>query len=225
VTWSPEITEVVGRFAAASNTTLLALTASGERVIYKPIAGEQPLWDFPPETLADREVLTYELSEAMGIGVVPETVLATGPFGAGAVQRFIAVDEEFDPLPLVTNGDDRLWPLAVLDVVTNNADRKVGHLLGTGSAILGIDHGLTFHPEDKLRTVLWAFAGRQIPEVLLRSLCTVAEKLDGPLGDQLEDRLGDAARRATIGRVAGLLADPVHPHPPRDRPPIPWPPY
>jgi uncharacterized repeat protein (TIGR03843 family) len=219
------VVEVVGRFAAASNATLLGVTASGERVIYKPTAGERPLWDFPAGTLAHREVLTFEMSRTMGLDVVPETVIGSGLFGPGAVQRFVTSDDDFDPLPLVRTGDGRLWPIALLDIVCNNADRKVGHLLGGEDHIYAIDHGLTFHPEDKLRSVLWAFAGRLVPATLLASLERAGESVAGSLGDVVEARLGLAERRALAGRIAALLTSRVHPEPPDDRPPIPWPPY
>ncbi len=223
--WSPRVVDVVGRFASASNTTLLAETSEGERVIYKPIAGEAPLWDFRPETLAAREVLTYRVSEAMKLGVVPETVVGSGPFGLGAVQRFVESEPGFDPLVLVRSADARLWPIAVLDIVCNNADRKVGHLLGGGDAVLGIDHGLTFHPDDKLRTVLWVFAGERLPEALVGALRELSAALRGDLGAEFKQRLGPAERRALVGRVEALLDDPRHPEPPTDRPPVPWPPY
>ncbi len=223
--WQPVITEVVGRFVDASNATLLAHTAEGNRVVYKPTAGERPLWDFPIETLAAREVLTYEVASALGLDLVPETVLGDGPYGHGAIQRFIDLDPDFDPVALVQNGSTDLWPLALLDVITNNADRKLGHIISDGQRLLGIDHGLTFHPEDKLRTVLWGFSGHPIPEQLITALTRVDVAAAGELGDRIEQLLGDEERQAFASRVAELLADPVHPDPPTDRPPVPWPPY
>ena len=225
VAWQPVITEVVGRFVDASNATLLAHTAEGNRVVYKPTAGERPLWDFPIETLAAREVLTYEVSAALGFDLVPETVLGDGPFGVGAIQRFVDLDPEFDPVALVQSGSADLWPLAVLDVVTNNADRKLGHIISDGERLLGIDHGLTFHPDDKLRTVLWGFSGQPLPTRLIDALALLQESLADGLGDRIEDLLGEHERRVLGDRVGALLADPVHPDPPTDRPPLPWPPY
>ena len=146
---------------------MLAKTATGEQVVYKPTAGERPLWDFPVETLAAREVLTYEVAAVLGFDSVPETVLGDGPYGLGAIQRFIDIDPGFDPIPLVQSGSVDLWPLAVLDIVTNNADRKLGHVISDGKRLLGIDHGLTFHSEDKLRTVLWGFSGQAVPDKLV----------------------------------------------------------
>jgi uncharacterized repeat protein (TIGR03843 family) len=113
----------------------------------------------------------------------------------------------------------------VLDIVTNNADRKLGHLLGSDDGLRGIDHGLTFHTEDKLRTVLWVFDGDRVPPELLESLGRLDDALDQGLGARIRAELGRAELRALRHRVAGLLAHPVHPSPPVDRPPIPWPPY
>ena len=225
MTWTPEIVEVVGRFVDASNATLLAHTAAGEKVVYKPTAGERPLWDFPVETLAAREVLTYEVALALGFDIVPETVLGDGPYGTGAIQRYVDLDPAFDPVALVQVGSTDLWPLAVLDIVTNNADRKLGHLISDGHRLLGIDHGLTFHPEDKLRTVLWGFSGQAIPEQATTALASLCDAVGGPLGDRVAELLGEDERAALAERVEALLADPVHPNPPTDRPPLPWPPY
>ena len=225
VGWAPEISEVVGRFVDASNATLLAKTAAGEQVVYKPTAGERPLWDFPVETLAVREVLTYEVAAVLGFDNVPETVLGDGPYGPGAIQRFIDIDPAFDPVAFVQSGSIDLWPLAVLDVVTNNADRKLGHVISDGERLLGIDHGLTFNPEDKLRTVLWGFSGQAIPAELVASLTRLEMAVAGSLGDRVEELLGTDERVALADRTSALLANPVHPDPPTDRPPLPWPPY
>lgn len=225
MTWDPEVAEVVGRFVDASNATLLATTTAGDKVVYKPTAGERPLWDFPIETLAAREVLTYEVAVALGHDIVPETVLGDGPYGPGSIQRFIDADPEFDPVQLVKAGSKRLWPLAVLDLVTNNADRKLGHLISDGTRLLGIDHGLTFHPEDKLRTVLWGFSEQPLPAVELLGLARLQEALQAGLGSRVEALLGEEERAALIGRVAALVRHPIHPPPPDDRPPVPWPLY
>lgn len=223
--WAPRITEVVGRFADASNATLLATTSDDERVIYKPIAGEQPLWDFTPDTLAIREVLTYEVARAMGFDVVPETVIGSGPYGPGAVQRFITTDPALDPVALVRRRAPELWPIAVLDVITNNADRKLGHFLGSDNALRGIDHGLTFHPEEKLRTVLWIFEGERVPDHIVAGLDLLAAALEHDLGGRIRSELGRRELRAVRNRVGDLKEHPYHPRPPIDRPPIPWPPY
>lgn len=219
------VTEVIGRFVSASNLTLLG-RCGGTTVIYKPTAGNRPLWDFDVTTLAAREVLTYRISEVMGLGVVPETVLGDGPLGPGAVQRFIEEDEDADPVALIRRVDPTLWPIAVLDLVVNNADRKAGHLLterGTGR-LFGIDHGLTLHPDDKLRTVLWGLAGSPIPDTLVEAVRGLRGGLADGLGRDLERQLGEPEVLALEARILELTARPVHPEPPEHRPPVPWPP-
>ncbi len=223
--WTPEIGDVIGRFVDASNATLLATTTAGEKVVYKPTAGERPLWDFPTDTLAAREVLTYEVACAMGYSIVPETVLGEGPYGAGSIQRVVDIDPEFDPVALVRKVSPVLWPIAVLDLVVNNADRKLGHLISDGQHLLGIDHGLTFHPEDKLRTVLWGLSEQPLPAPERAALSRLAESLDAGLGARCRELLDREAEVALRDRVQGLLHHPVHPPPPVDRPPLPWPHY
>lgn len=223
--WEPHVAEIVGRFVDASNATLLGTTGDGEEVVYKPTRGERPLWDFELETLAAREVLTYEVDVALGFGLVPETVLGDGPFGRGSIQRFVAHDVDFDAQPLARTGASSLWPIAVLDVVTNNADRKFGHVLSTAEGLKAIDHGLTFHPEEKLRTVLWVFAGKRLPEGSIEALERLLGACDGALGHRVANLLGRQELKALRSRTASLVAKGVHPDPPHDRPPIPWPPY
>jgi hypothetical protein len=224
--WRPVVASLEGRFVSASNATFLGTTVAGDVVVYKPAAGERPLWDFPAESLAPREVLTYAMSEAMGLGVVPETALGEGPFGEGSVQRYVDIDEAFDPIRMLRDDPDALWPVALLDIVTNNADRKLGHILRTTSGSLtAIDNGLTFHVEDKLRTVLWHLEGRRMPDVLVAALEGAVAALAGPLGDEIEALPGGGARTATRRRIERLLRHPVHPPPPDDRPALPWPPY
>ena len=211
---------------SASNATLLGTTGDGTAVVYKPVAGERPLWDFERDTLARREVLTYEVSEALGLGVVPETALGDGPYGQGSVQRYVDTDELFDPLQMVRRGDDALWPIALLDLVCNNADRKLGHILRDPNGVLvAIDHGLTFHPEDKLRTVLWALAGRPLPNDLLLTLeHFIADGAD-EVAVRIRRQLGTAEALAFRSRITGIMRDLHHPGPPEDRPALPWPPY
>lgn len=224
--WSPFVAEIEGRFVAASNATLLGSTRDGEQVVYKPIQGERPLWDFPSDTLAMREVLTYQVSELLDLGVVPETVLGDGMYGPGSVQRYVDFDDDWDAVPLVNSADTALWPMAVLDVVCNNADRKVGHILKDRSgSIFGIDHGLTFHRDDKLRTVLWGFAGELIPADLQARLRSLHRALAADGGIALQSGLQAGEWQALLQRIDALLASPRHPEPPGDRPPLPWPPY
>lgn len=224
--WRPVVDSVVGRFSAASNATLLGW-AGGDPVIYKPHRGSRPLHDFDASTLAAREVLAYRVAVALGFdSLVPETTFGDGPLGPGAVQRWVDPDPGFDPVPMIIDSDPALWPIALLDTVANNADRKVGHILrcrATGG-LRAIDHGLTFHPDPKLRTVLWGFAGRRFPGSIEASLSSLQARMPGLL-TFAEQHLGPAEAEALDQRVVSLLADPVHPEPPADRPALPWPPY
>ncbi len=134
-------------------------------------------------------------------------------------------DPDFDVLAAVRSRDPRLWPLAVLDVVCNNADRKLGHIIEAGGKLVGIDHGLTFHPEDKLRTVLWVFAADPVPSPLLDGVKELRDTIAAELGDRVGTLLGSDARSALARRIETLLDHRRHPVPPEDRPPVPWPPY
>lgn len=218
--------EVIGLLPYASNTTLLAADPDGGKWVYKPADGEQPLWDFEHRSLAAREILVYEVSAAMGLEIVPVTVESEGPYGFGSAQAFLDEDMEFDPRPLFRAGiDPILWPFAVLDVVVNNADRKLGHILrnrGDGR-LWAIDNGLSFHPMEKLRTVLWGFSGQRIPVELCLALDQLAGALETGLGDRVADLLGPVEADILAARVASLKAHPIHPHPPEDRPAVPWP--
>ena len=210
----------------ASNATLLAKTEENGLVVYKPDQGEQPLWDFPHGTLASREALTWEVSEAMGLGVIPKTVIVEGPYGRGSAQAFIDEDTDIDPRTLVADGPvDDLWPFAVLDVVINNADRKLGHILieTETSALWGIDNGLSFHNEDKLRTILWGFAGRPLPAGMIEALAQLIDALEDHLSDRVAALLGNASAQALVRRATQLLANGTHPEPPDHRPAVPWP--
>lgn len=225
MTLDAEVAELTGRFVVASNATFLGRTPGGYEVVYKPVAGQRPLWDFDAATLPMREVLTYELATVMGFDVVPQTVFGTGPYGPGSIQRYVEEDEAFDPVPLVRNGDDALWPIAILDVIANNADRKLGHIIRAEERIYAVDHGLTFHADPKLRTVLWAFAGRPIPPELRVALRAAAGALDGDLGARVASELSPLEERALRARIDELIARAMHPLPPDDRPALPWPPY
>ena len=172
--------EVLGRMHYASNATFLARVRNNGAemaAVYKPRRGERPLWDFPNGTLCQREVATYELSAALGWGLIPPTVLRDGPLGEGMVQRFVDHDPEEHYFTLLEQHADRFRRFAVFDVLVNNADRKGGHCLRSrpDGAILGIDHGLTFHPAWKLRTVIWDFAGERIDPVIADDVCRVAQ--------------------------------------------------
>ena len=154
---------VTGRLVDASNATLYAVAEldGAEMVcIYKPIAGERPLWDFPDGCLAHREFAAYIVSEQLGFNVVPLTVLRDGPYGQGMAQEWINIDESIDLAQFFSTDHPRLRTMALFDAVVNNTDRKIGHLLPINNEVVyGCDHGVTFHTEDKLRTVLWKWAG------------------------------------------------------------------
>lgn len=219
------VAEVVGQLPGASNATLLGSLADGTLIVYKPSRGEQPLWDFGFGTLAVREALTYEVSEALGFGLVPETVLGEGPFGTGSIQRFIEEDPEFNPAPLINEADPSLWPVAVLDLLINNADRKAGHLIAgeQDGRLWCIDHGVSLHEEPKLRTVLWNFSGKSLPNEMVSAVEAFAAVLDSGLGDRVGDLLSDREAAALRSRTKALLETPRHPDPPADRPALPWP--
>ncbi|MEU5523175.1 SCO1664 family protein [Streptomyces sp. NPDC047860] len=247
---------VRGRIREASNAALYCtVTHEGldAACIYKPVAGERPLWDFPDGTLAAREVAAYEVSEATGWGIVPPTVLRDGPYGEGMCQLWIdtapgtellalvdgeepepgwkaigfAETGEGRPALLVHADDERLRRMAVLDAVINNADRKGGHLLPTADGRLyGIDHGVTFNAEDKLRTLLWGWAGEPLSQEALDVLERLRHALtaEGPLTAILTPLITPAEVDATRARVDLLLTTGVHPQPGTDWPAIPWPP-
>ncbi|MFC8837371.1 SCO1664 family protein [Streptomyces griseoincarnatus] len=247
---------VRGRIREASNAALYCTVTHEDReaaCVYKPVAGERPLWDFPDGTLAGREAAAYEVSRATGWDLVPPTVLRDGPYGEGMCQLWIEtgpgaellalVDGE-EPEPgwkaigfaevgegrtalLVHADDDRLRRLSVLDAVINNADRKGGHLLPTADGRLyGIDHGVTFNTENKLRTLLWGWAGEPLPEEALDVLERLRDALapSGLLTAALTPLITPAEIDATRARVDALIASGTHPEPGTDWPAIPWPP-
>jgi uncharacterized repeat protein (TIGR03843 family) len=222
--------EVEGRLVDASNATLrCAIAHDGleARCVYKPVAGERPLWDFPTGTLAGREVAAYEVSRVAGWNIVPPTVLRDGPFGPGMVQLWIDADPETDLIALSRSTEDpRLREMAVFDTVINNADRKIGHLLPVPEGHLyGCDHGVCFSEDYKLRTVLWQWRGKKLPERSVEVLRHLREDLvEGELASELPRHLTGPEISATWDRINQLLDRPVHPYPPDDWPAIPWPP-
>jgi uncharacterized repeat protein (TIGR03843 family) len=217
---------VEGRLPWSSNLTfLVAVEADGCDelfAVYKPGNGERTLWDFPDQ-LYRREIAAYALSEALGWGLVPPTVeRIDAPFGPGSLQLFVDVDYAQHYFTLLEAGacEPVLETICAFDVVANNADRKSGHvLLGPEGRIWAIDHGLCFHRQHKLRTVIWDFAGCEVPGRLLGDLEGVRGGLpgvfDGVLADQEIDALG--------ARITSLLRVGVFPEPVGDRPPYPWP--
>lgn len=198
----------------------------GPLCVYKPIAGERPLYDFPDGTLARREVAAFLLSEATGWDIVPPTVLRDGPFGQGAVQAWMESDPQVDLVELIVRADPRLRPMCVFDLVANNADRKGGHIVPLlDGTFRGVDHGICFAVEPKLRTVLWAWRGEELSGDELAVLRRVESALAGDLSAALADLLTPEEVRAAARRAAALLESGRFPQPDPDRPALPWPPF
>lgn len=220
---------IEGRLVDASNATLYCtstLDGVTATCVYKPVQGERPLWDFPDGTLAGRELGAYLVSEATGWEVVPPTVLRAGPFGVGMCQLWVDVDERVDLAELARSEHPDLRRMAVFDAVVNNADRKGGHLLPRHDGrVQGVDHGLCFSTEDKLRTLLWQWRGYPLAVEAVEVLSRLRAELEGPLGDGLYEHLTRREVRATVRRVDRLLASGLHPEPSEDWPAIPWPPF
>jgi uncharacterized repeat protein (TIGR03843 family) len=194
--------------------------------IYKPIAGERPLDDFPDETLSRREVAAFLVSEAMGWSIVPPTVLRDGPFGEGALQLWIDIDETVDVVAMVVDDDPRLRRIAVFDAAVNNTDRKGGHLLPvTGGHVYGVDHGVTFSTVPKLRTLLWGWRGQSLAPDELDGLARLRDALRGDLARNLAGLVSRGEIAATRRRVDDLLETRRFPLPRPDWPAIPWPPF
>ena len=222
--------EVKGRLVDASNATLyceIRGTDTEANCVYKPVAGERPLWDFPEGTLAGRELAAYVVSRVAGWNVVPPTVYRDGPFGPGMCQLWIDADTTVDLVALARRNDHSgLRRMAVFDAVVNNADRKIGHLLPVPDGHLyGCDHGVCFAADYKLRTVLWQWRGKRLPGEAVAALRRLQESLaDGELSRELPRWLTDEEVDATRRRVALLLEHKVYPFPPTDWPAVPWPP-
>jgi uncharacterized repeat protein (TIGR03843 family) len=221
--------DVEGRLVDASNATLycgIALEGLTAACVYKPIAGERPLWDFPDGTLAARELAAYAVSAATGWDVVPPTVMRDGPFGPGMVQLWIDAEESVDLAVLARSAIEPLRRMAVFDAVVNNADRKGGHLLPVADGhVYGVDHGVCFSEEDKLRTLLWGWRGKRLTDEALDVLAGLKHQLTGDLGRALLDLLTRREVDATAYRVERLLATKRHPMPSGDWPAVPWPPF
>ena len=244
---------VIGRIMPASNATFLCRLGpeeAGVRAVYKPVSGERPLWDFADGTLADREYAAWVVSDALGWDVVPPTVLRDGSTGPGMVQLWCEPDPEQAPVDLLPDGpvppgrlhvldaldmDDRpvmlvhedspaLRRMALFDVVVNNTYRKGGHVLAMADGHrYGVDHGVCFHVDDKLRTVLWGWHGDPVDDDDLADLEELARRLDADLGEQLAPLLMPAEIAATHRRVRRLLSTRRFPQPSPGWPSIPWP--
>lgn len=239
---------VQGRLLDSSNSALV-VEIDDELAVYKPVVGERPLWDFPTGTLAHREVATYELSDWLGLDLVPMTVWREdGPAGPGSVQRWIEPDDSLDVIAItdpqqvppawhrivegrgshdellvVSHSDDpQLRLLAVFDALINNADRKGGHLLASNGRLFAIDHGLTFNVELKLRTVLWGFAGTSLTEELVEVLNSIQERT-AEFTALLTPHLRVEEITMTQLRAQDLSTYAVFPTPQQTGPAIPWP--
>ena len=194
---------VTGRLVDASNATLFGVVTHGQEsmnCIYKPIAGERPLWDFPEGALAHREYAAYLLSDRLGFNLVPLTILRDGPYGIGMVQEWIDIDESIDLSLFFSGNDPALRSMAIFDAIINNTDRKIGHFLPTDSGHLyGCDHGVTFHAQDKLRTVLWQWSGDSLTNNELTMLRQALAELHSNI--DLSEYLTQAERDALLMRV------------------------
>ena len=250
---------MLGRIRSASNATFLCEASLGETTlhcIYKPVAGEQPLWDFPDGTLAGRELASYLVSDALNWDIVPHTIIREGPAGRGMLQLWIEQpgdSEDADPgralvdlcpvdavppgylsvlraydysggeVTLVHADDPQLRRMAVFDVIVNNADRKGGHILsGLDGRVYGVDHGVSLHVHDKLRTVLWGWAGKPIDSDTLADVARLNDRLGDDLGTAVRQHITAAELAALRRRISGLLDNPVMPDPDSRRP-LPWP--
>lgn len=224
-----EVLDEHGLMRWGSNYTFLVTVKHEEKsfmAIYKPRMGERPLWDFPDGTLCQRETAAYVLSEMLGWHIVPPTVLREGSRGTGSVQVFIDHDPNLHYFTLDETHLPQLQQMAAFDAINNNADRKGGHcLLDEDNRIWAIDHGLTFHPSYKLRTVIWDFAGEKIPAHILNDmtkLCTMLEDDKNPLLKILRDLLRQTEIRAMHTRLNKLLQTGIYPMP-GPGPNRPWP--
>lgn len=225
-----------GQFLLGSNYTFLVnVHCDGQELpaVYKPMRGEQPLWDFPPASLAGREVAAYLVSEALGFSFVPLTVLRDGPYGPGSLQQYIEYNPNYHYFNFKPADRLRLRPVALFDLLVNNADRKGSHVFFQKRTrrLFSIDHGLCFHRDDKLRTVIWDFAGEPFPAELLAGLRSLqrrtfrqAQGESGELFPILGEYLLSEEVAAFGSRLVALLSNPIFPLPPQDRRAFPYPP-
>lgn len=241
---------LTGRITTASNATFLG-SIGDATVVYKPIAGESPLWDFPDGALAHREVAAYLVSQVFGWDVVPHTWLRDGPMGEGMVQLWQEQDPAQNAVDLVAadqvpetgwkqvlQGQDEngrmvalvhedstaLRRMAVFDIIVNNADRKGDHILAMQDGHRhGVDHGLTFHRDHKLRTVLWGWQGDALTADEEDGIDRVINGLDGELGRNLSDLLSVEEIASLAARCARLRLAGRFPAPSGEMPAVPWP--
>jgi uncharacterized repeat protein (TIGR03843 family) len=217
--------EVTGQFTLGSNYTFLVVVRYKDKeyhAVYKPMRGEQPLWDFPENSLAGREVAAYLVSEYLGFRIVPFTTLRQdGPYGAGSLQQLIEYDPDYHYFSFSNEDKQLLRPVALFDLLCNNADRKGSHIFFEKDThrLYAIDHGICFHEDNKLRTVLWDFAGQRIPADLLAPLAGIKNLLPS-----LEPYLTPRELSALCARAEGIIKRGIFPRQPRDRRAMPWPP-
>jgi len=223
--------ELQGQFLSGSNYTFLGKLTNGDlsfQIVYKPVRGEQPLWDFPRGTLAKREVAAFLVSEALGWDFVPPTIFRkNAPLGAGSLQQYIDHDPNNHYFNFEEEERQQLRPVVVFDLIINNADRKSGHIFRDEQDHLWlIDHGLCFHVEDKLRTVVWDFSGEDIPGDILSSVGQLIDQLEEgeKLHHELRKFLKEGEISAMLARARFLYASKQFPLPPASRRSYPWPP-
>ena len=219
--------QVTGRLVDASNATLYATATHQDQsitCIYKPIAGERPLWDFSDGCLAHREYAAFLVSSYLDFNLVPLTILRDGPYGFGMVQQWVDIDESIDLAKFFATDHPQLRSMALFDAIINNTDRKIGHLLPVdGETVFGCDHGVTFHVDDKLRTVLWQWADEPFSSGEIALLKKAQSSLSGELGQLLTPLLTEQEIAQTMRRVADLLSSGTFPLPNPDWPAVPWP--
>jgi len=246
-----EITGRLLEASNATFLTELRGTGGTSAWVYKPTQGERPLWDFPTGTLGLREVAAYEVSRIGGFDCVPVTVFAQGPFGLGSLQAWVESEEDAvaelvdlvptrampktgwfacvegmggddEPVSVIHADDPRLRMLAVFDVLVNNADRKGGHILASQGQVFGVDHGISFHTDPKLRTLLWGWAGSELHDHERDAVARARDEAP----DQLTELLSGPEIEALVRRADLLLRRGRLPRPPRGEwPAIPWPPF
>jgi uncharacterized repeat protein (TIGR03843 family) len=242
--------EPIGQLRDASNGSLLCQDDSESLFVYKPVAGERPLWDFPEDTLSGREVAAANLDGLLGWGLVPPTRwIPDGPVGPGMVQKWVdevdelrpvnifdaqsapsgwlivleAADQRGNPVVLAHDSSESLMRMALFDAIVNNADRKAGHVLADSTGrIFAIDHGVCFNEEPKLRTVLWGWVDQPILELDLTTI-EVLQRTLGDFHDQIDPYLTLAESHELRQRIAGLLKTQMFPQPNTQWPAIPWP--
>jgi len=214
--------KILGRITDASNATLLA-EIDDLKIVYKPIAGERPLWDFPTGNLAHREFSAYLMSEALGLGIVPRTILRDGPYGIGMVQEWQEPNPDIDIVDIAQSENEAIRKMAIFDVIINNGDRKFGHILPISTEVIfGCDHGVTFNVENKLRTVLWQWRGTPYRS---EELDLFARAINIAQSGALEDYLTEDESHAIVHRCEEQISSTLFPQPSEDWPAVPWPPF